>query len=465
MLFPFHRVLRHPTAVDSAAPAASTASPAPAAGQGDPSAPAQPAAAKEATPAPDKKAEADAGKDAKPAAPKESDWQAYQKMQAKFEKNQNARPTKREIELQQKYDGKDEKLIEGWSPQNKPQGAEEAPAAEPATKDAPESAAVPKELQDLVGEKSPLGAKTLAELPGKVKALTEKIQKMNGDFGNVGRLMQEAGVENLGALREEIRGAKRLHTLMQDLKAGKAEAFQFLGIRPQAQADRGRASDPAAGQPPEGILDTELHAYVEQQRSKDARRIEALESQLRDLGGQVKTYGQDYERRSADTVRSTQMNNIVREVNTLAQGAEGLWDSKKDGPLDKALVEYYGTKDGDPYNPALKPILEILDIAKANKLDNLDIAHAYWERQNRPSLLRQAADKAREPFIGKQPTAGLSDLQGNHTGQFKEYTENQVRNMGRKGYPAIPPEWVDHTGTLIASKVPAYARSWLFNEE
>jgi hypothetical protein len=128
------------------------------------------------------------------------------------------------------------------------------------------------------------------------------------------------------------------------------------------------------------------------------------------------------------------------------------------------LEEYFSTKDGEPYNPALKPILEILDIAKQNKLDSLDIAHAYWERKNRPNLLREAAARAREPFL-KQPTAGLSDLQANHTGQFQQYTENQVRHMGQKGYPPIPPEWVDHSGTFDPKKVPAYARAWLFDEE
>lgn len=471
MNFPI-RVYRHPLAAEAAGGAAVVVDPA------------KKAAAPEADKAQgrtaeeqDSKSKSDAGegaedKTAKPEAKAAlTDWQAYQKMQAKFEKNQNARPTKREIELQEKYHGKDEKLIEGWSAQDKPAGSvdddDDAPAAdkkgeakEPEEKPAP--SAIPKELESLVGDKSPIKAKTLAELPAKVLAMAEKIEKMNGDFGAVGRIMQAAGVESLKGLGEEIKGAKRLHALVQDLKAGRAEAWAHIGLK--APTQQGRQAAAQDGEVPAGILDEGLYNHMSPQLKAANDKIAKLESQLNDRFKDVDDWKADSQKRGAETQRTQHVNEIITEVGTLVQGAEGLWDSKKSGPLNKALQEYYSTPEGEGYNPALKPILEILAIAKKHRLDDLDVAYAYWDRQNAATRIRQAREEARQPFTGKNPSVGLSDQQQNHSGQFKEYTKSQVQNMGKKGHMPIPSEWTDGSGTFIESKVPAYARPWLFGE-
>lgn len=398
-----------------------------------------------------------------------SDWGAYQKMLEKFEKNPNARPTKREVALQEKYHGKDEKLIEGWSPQDKPAGADveddEAPAAAKKggeeTEEKPKASAIPKELESLVGDKSPIKAKTLAELPAKVLAMAEKIEKMNGDFGAVGRLMQANGVESLKGLGDELKGAKRLHALVQDLKAGRPEAFAHLGIE---APKKGRQAAPADGENPEGILDTALYGHISPQLKAANEKIAKLERQLTDRFKDVDDWKSDREQNAAKTQRSQHVNEIITEVGTLVQAEDGLWDSKKSGPLNKALQEYYSTPDGEDYNPALKPILEILAIAKKHRLDDLGVAFAAWDRQNAASRLRDAREEGRRPFTGKSPSVGLSDQQQNHTGQFKEYTKTQLQNMGRKGYPPIPSEWVDAAGTFVESKIPAYARATLLGE-
>lgn len=399
-----------------------------------------------------------------------SDWAAYQKMQEKFERNPNARPTKREMALQVKYDGKDESTIEGWTPQDKPQAAvadedDEAAAAKPEDKEKPAAPVIPKELEALVGEKSPIGAKTLAELPAKVKAMADKIEKMNGDFGAVGRVMQAAGVENLRALGEEIKGAKRLNALVQDLKKGSKEAFAFLGITPPAQQQGRRQETAQAGEVPDGILDEGLWVHVSPQLKKLQDENADLRRQMQDRFKDVDEWKTDNQKRAAETQRVQQINEVITDVATMVQGNDGLWDAKKYGPLNKALKEYYST-NGD-YNPGLKPILEILEIAKKHRLENLDVAFSHWDRSNAASRLRQARDEARQPFTGKQPSVGLSDQQGNHSGQFKEYTKAQVQNMGKKGYPPIDPAWTDASGTFLEDKVPAYARPWLFgdNEE
>jgi hypothetical protein len=466
------RICRHPLAAEAAGGAVVSADPAKKA-----AAPEADKAAGRTADEQDAKTRSDAGETpeetaAKPAAKAEvSDWAAYQKMQEKFEKNPNARPTKREIALQEKYHGKDEKLIEGWTPQDKPAGAadeDDAPAAsakdqskeEP--KEKPESTAIPKELESLIGDKSPIKAKTLAELPAKVLAMAEKIERMNGDFGAVGRIMQAAGVESLKGLGEEIKGAKRLSALVKDLKAGHAEAFAFLGIKPPTAP--GRQAQAQDGEPPRGILDTELYGHISPQLKAANDKIALLERQLNDRFKDVDEWKSDNQKRSAETQRTQHVNEIITEVGTLVQGADGLWDAKKSGPLNKALLEYYSTPDGEAYNPALKPILEILTIAKKHRLDDLDVAYAYWDRQNAATRMRQARDEARQPFTGKAQSVGLSDQQQNHSGQFKEYTKIQVQNMGKKGYPPIPSEWTDETGTFLENKVPAYARSWLFGE-
>lgn len=406
-----------------------------------------------------------------PEAANQTDWDAYQKMQAKFEKNPNARATKRELALREKYDGKDEKLIEGWTPQDKPQSEDdESPAAadseEKATEEKPKPPPIPKELEDLIGEKSPLKVKNLAELSTKVKGMMQTITRLNGDFGAVGRIMQEAGVENLQKLHGEVRASKRLHALVEDLKAGRAEALKFMGwdkgvpfARPAREAPAGNDEDL-----PSGVLDEALAHHTSAQLRAANDKIAKLESALNDRFRDVDQWKQTEQQRAAATQRSQQVNDVIKDVSTLVQTAEGLWDPKKHGSLNRALEEYYGSKEGDPVNPGLERIIQILDIAKKHRLDDLDIAYAYWARQNSGNLIREAREQARQPFTGKQPSVGLSDQQGNRNGQFKEFTRQQVQNMGKPGYPRIPSEWTDESGTFIPSKVPAYARPWLFGD-
>jgi hypothetical protein len=420
------------------------------------------------------KTDAEEDKQAKPEAKGPlSDWQAYEKMRLKFEKNPNARATKREVELQEKYHGKDEKLIEGWSPQDKPAGAaaddDDAPAAAKKGEDKEEAqekatSAIPKELESLVGEKSPIKAKTLAELPGKVIAMAEKIEKMNGDFGAVGRIMQAAGVESLKGLGEEIKGAKRLHALVEDLKAGKPEAWAHIGVTPPASKGRQQAPAAADGEIPEGILDEGLYGHISPQLKKLQKENDELKRQMQERFKDVDEWKTDRQKRDGETQRTQHVNEIITEVGTLVQDDSGLWDAKKYGPLNKALQEYYSTPDGEAYNPGLKSILDILAIAKKHRLNDLDVAYAYWDKQNAAARIAKAREEGRQPFIGKQASVGLSDQQQNHSGQFKEYTKTQLQNMGRKGYPPIPPEWTDANGTFVESKIPAYARPWILGE-
>lgn len=414
-----------------------------------------------------------AGDKAKPAAKAElTDWQAYQKMQEKFERNPNARPTKREMALQAAYEGKDEKTIKGWSPQDKPQaaadadeGEEAAAAAKPEAEEKSKAPVVPKELESLIGENSPIKAKTLADLPAAVKGLVEKVARMNGDFGAVGRIMQAAGVESLKDLSEEIKGAKALHRLVQDMQKGDLDAFAHLKIKAPGQQQGRRQEAVNDGELPDGILDEGLYKHMSPQLRKLQEENAELRRQMQDRFKDVDEWKTDTQKKAATEQRNQQINEVITDVATLVQGNDGLWDAKKYGPLNKALKEYYTTA-GD-HNPGLKPILEILDIAKKHRLENLDIAFSHWDRQHAATRMRQAREEARQPFTGKQASVGLSDQQGNHSGQFKEYTKSQVQNMGRKGYPQIPSEWTDSSGTLLEDKVPAYARPWLFgdNEE
>ena len=151
-------------------------------------------------------------------------------------------------------------------------------------------------------------------------------------------------------------------------------------------------------------------------------------------------------------------------MSTLVDATEGIWDSKKSGSLSKALNEYYDTPPETAHHPDLKPVLEILDLARTRNLPDLETALALWERKNGGSLIAKARAEAREPFLGKTPNVGLSDRQGNHNGQFKSFTENTIKEMAA-GRRAIPREWVDVHGTIDLNKVPAHLRHLIKMED
>jgi hypothetical protein len=392
-----------------------------------------------------------------------TDWQAYQKMQEKYAKRPNAKPSKDEAELMAKYNGKDESEIEGYTPD----GESPKPKARPETKIQPkqgeqqqqQATTVPKGFESLIGEKSPVGAKSLEELPGKVESLHKEFQKLNGERGTIGRILQESGVKTLAELQGEITGARNLHRAIQDAKNGDPKALEFLGLAsmpPKQQAQPGTA--------PEDILDEGLYNHI-------SPRLQKLESENAELKRQLQERFRDIDRikgveqkNAMSAARSQAITEITSEFATLAAEAPHLWDTKTGGNLHKAIQDYYA-KDGD-FHPGLKVFHELLTLVQEKKLPDLESALALWERKNRGSIIQQAKDEARRPFIGKPPTVGLSDQQQAHGGQFSEFTTKQLQNLGRPGFPRIPTDWVDEkTGDLIPSKIPAYARGIVLGEE
>lgn len=392
-----------------------------------------------------------------PEAPtKLTDWQAYQKMQEKFAKRPNARPAKHEVDLMAKYQGKDESEIEGYTPEagNVPQPKDKKPE----TKIQPKPA-IPKGFESLIGEKSPVGAKTLEDLPAKVESLHKEFQKLNGERGTMGRILQEAGVQSLPELQKEIAGARSLHRLIEDAKAGNPKALEFLGL------NKPQAAQQVNGQAPEDVLDEGLFNHFSPIIQDLKQQNEELRRQLQERFGVLDRFKDEQQKTAMTAARQQAVNEITSEFAALAAEAPHLWDPKA-GNLHKAISDYYA-QDGD-FHPGLKVFNEILQIAKDQKIPNgnLELAVAYWERKNRGSIIKQAQDEARRPFIGKPPTVGLSDQQQAHGGQFTEFTRSQLQNLGRPGYPRIPSEWVDaKSGDLIPSKIPAYARAIVLGEE
>lgn len=396
--------------------------------------------------------------EAKPApdAPaKLTDWQAYQKMQEKYAKRPNAKPSKAEADLMAKYQGKDESEIEGYTPDGdapKPKAKRPETTIQPKQGEQQQQApAIPKGFEALVGEKSPVGAKTLEELPSKVESLHKEFQKLNGERGALGRILQEAGVSSLAELQKEFVGARNLHRAIQDAKNGDQKALEFLGLTP-AQA-RQQVQD---GKAPDDILDEGLYNHISPRIQKLEAENEKLRRQLEDRFGDLDRFKDVQQKEAMTAARSKAINDLTGEFATLAAEAPHLWDPKA-GNLHKAIHDYYA--DDSKMHPGLKVFHELLTLVNEKKLPDLESALALWERKNRGSIIQQAKDEARRPFIGKPPTVGLSDQQQAHGGQFSEFTTKQLQNLGRPGYPKIPSEWVNEkTGDLIPSKIPAYAR-------
>jgi hypothetical protein len=388
-----------------------------------------------------------------------TDWDRYQKMQDKYARDPYAKATKAELELQRKYEGKDESLIAGY---NKAKGTQddedESPSPTKAKAKEPEDAAdidPDSEIYKLVG------AKDKTQLPEKLKGLVNEVKKLSGERGELGRILKDVGVNDLKALQAELKGARGLHQAVLDAKAGNSTALEFLGLNKAQAPQQRQQTQEFNGEIPDDILDEGLYKHVISQAQQAKQEAEELRRELRAIKGKIEPWERSQAETQAQNQRAMQVNHVISEVTKLADGVEGLWDSKKSGPLAKALSEYYAT-DGD-YHPDLKPIAEIIEIAKTHKLDDLEIALAYWERKNGGSLITKARDDARQPFIGKKPNIGLSDRQGNHNGQFKTYTEAHVQEMAR-GRAPIPASWVDRQGTLIPENIPAHLRKIIITE-
>jgi hypothetical protein len=390
---------------------------------------------------------------------KTTDWQKYEKMLEKYSRNPDAKPTKAELELQRKYEGKDESAIEGYTKAKKgtQDDEDESPKPTKAKAEEPEDADVDpdSEIHKLVG------AKDKTQLPEKIKGLVNEVKKLSGERGEIGRVLKETGYSDIKSLANEIRGAKGLHQAVIDARNGVPEALEFLGLN-QRQAQAPKQQEQFDGQIPDDILDEGLYKYVSTREREAQAKVDALERKLAAMEGKLAPWERSQAETQAQNQRTMQVNHVIAEVTKLADGVEGLWDSKKSGPLARALSEYYAT-DGD-FHPDLKPIAEIIEIAKDHKLDNLEIALAYWERKNGGSLITKARNEAREPFIGKKPNIGLSDRQGNHNGNFKSYTEASVKEMA-SGRAPIPASWTDGHGTIIPDKVPSHLRQYILIED
>ena len=373
-----------------------------------------------------------------------SDWERYQKLQEKGN-NPNAKFSKADQALAKKYEGKDESEIQGYV---KPSQQDDDSSPEPEAKPKPE-----------VKEENPLhkliGAKSDSEVTPKVQGLINQLKQYQGERGEVGRVLEGMGAKTLGEAKQYVQNASSLHQLVKDLQAGKPEAFQFIGLN-QNQPNNNR------GAVPDDVLDEGLYNFISPQIKAANDRAERLERELQMLKGEWAPIRESQAQASANMERMAHVSDVVNEVNTLISSTEGLWDSSKSGSLTKALTDYYNST-GD-YNPALKPVLEIIDLAKDNGINNLDIALRYWEHKNGGSLIAKARDDARQPFLGKRPSVGLSDQQGNHNGQFKSYTEAHIKEMVA-GKRSVPREWTDSHGTIVQDKIPSHLRSLIFSEE
>lgn len=391
---------------------------------------------------------------------KTTDWEKYQKLQDKYARDEHAKPTKAEFALMAKYEGKDESVIEGYTKGAKGTQDDEDESPKPTKAKAEEAEEVAdvdpdQEIYKLVG------AKDKTQLPDKLKGLVNEVKKLSGERGEIGRVLKETGYSDFKSLANDIKGAKGLHQAVIDARNGVPAALEFLGLN-QRQAQAPKQQEHVTGELPDDILDEGLYRHVTSREKEATLRADALERQLRLIQSKLEPWERSNAETQATNQRTMQVNQVISEVTKMADGVEGLWDSKKSGPLAKALSEYYAT-DGD-FHPDLKPIAEIIEIAKEHKLDNLEIALAYWERKNGGSLITKAREDARQPFLGKKPNIGLSDRQGNHNGQFKSYTEAHVKEMAA-GRAPIPDSWKDANGNIVPDKVPSHLRQYTTIED
>lgn len=344
-------------------------------------------------------------------------------LEARFEAGETL--TEAEMEAYEKA------VMAGAKSEESPEEAqpEEPGEDEPAQGDEGGKTQVTPELEAVMKD---VGAKTVEELPVKVRALR-------------------------AALSQQGQQVSQATKLLTDLADGKPEAiahFEKISGKPfpvqgQGQPQQPEAPDsvPQAMLIPQEVIDASLEPEV--LKAINANITRAMQAQAEAMSPYIKQMEEARVAADLERTRSRVTDNLVEVAGKYSDvyGAAG--------PVVRELVSQY-VQTGN-VDPRIQPLIETAQYMIQNQLPSLEAAHKvlHFDKVRTGAVEREIAARRETvaKIAGVKPTVGLV---GKANQSAAEYSEADVSAIisGKKEAPA---EWFDSSGLPIRSRMPAKA--------
>lgn len=380
-----------------------------------------------------------------PAPTPDQDDTAFHALIAKAEKTPNYDMSPEEVELFERVNGRQDgppkapkkpkaKVAEDLEDDEPPEAADDKA---PKGKDAPpedeeDDTPTPKALKALVGKESPIGAKSVAEIPAKVAGLVAELKKAQGMGGQ---------------LEQANKRLTNQEQFFRDFVAQKPEAVAFaekhFGYKPAALPARPGAAKPALGpngKPKPVFLDDDMATYVE-----------GLEQKVTAFEGRFAKLENTHRKSEEISAAAEAQSGVINEMSTLVEKYADLRPAN--GSVRELMKEYFTDPKGDKVDPRIKNLVEVLKIAARDELPTLQHAYAVWKLETHPQTVIEAERRGRESLANTTPSRGLSDRQGSQGGQYQAHSDEDFEAM-KSGAKPVPDEWLDGDGNIVPSRLP-----------
>ena len=306
---------------------------------------------------------------------------------------------------------------------------EESGEDEPAQDDKGGKLQVTPELEAAMKD---VGAKTVEELPVKVRALR-------------------------AALSQQGQQVSQATKLLTDLADGKPEAiahFERISGKPfpvqgqaQPQPPEMPASAPQAMLIPQEVIDASLEPEV--LKAINANITSAMQAQTEALAPFIKQMEEAKAAAEMERTRSRVTDSLVEIASKYPDvyGAAG-------SAVRDSVAQYVATGVVDP---RIEPLIETAQYMLKNKLPSMEAAHKvlHFDKVRSGAVEREIAARRETvaKMAGAKPTVGLG---GKANQTSAEYSEADV-NAIIKGTKEAPEDWFDGRGLPIRSRMPEKA--------
>lgn len=281
-----------------------------------------------------------------------------------------------------------------------------------------------------------IGAKTVEEIPEKIAGL---IQQVHGkDAQAVSTLTKERDT-----LKTTADTAARF---LEDLKAGKPEAFDFLkrqGVMlPKEMAEPNEPFDPDVDAALGGVL------------SRQEAKMQKLLSRLEQFEGKAESEAQARIKQANDERSRSQV------VDEALAGAQFIPELKDVPNLRNMIVDLMEYGKSDPALAPLNKLSEMITSAgEKGHFYDLETAHYIDMGKNAKFLIEKAREEGRREAHTSKPNRSLSSVASEAQEQnIQQVTEAELDQMeGPGGWRMIPEAWKNADGSMNISKMPKNA--------
>ncbi len=313
--------------------------------------------------------------------------------------------------------------------------------------DAPKKEEIKTPIQDALKE---VGAKSEAELVTKIKDLKKFIS---------GRDSQAyAYLEKQH--KELVQKAENHQKWLIDLSMGKADAIDYFqtltGNSLNAKNDLEDIFDPDEFISTDaGLKANKFAKSIIEQNKKLVEQIEELRGMTRDSSEFYKQQAEKAQIENARAQIESDRSSIKSELASIAEMPE-FRDILKptSGTIYQLLDEYWRGNDGDPIDPRIAPIIDVIDNAK--QLSGLELKEALLKGAKLATFGKTSNKNDNQKKI--QPSVNIASAGNKNINS--NYNETDIKAM-LSNPSKIPSAWMDSDGDLIVDRIPTNLRQYV----